>query len=72
MNFYGIYNFEYSNNIKNFKLNERFNYPIGIKNELAHWHREKHCTDKLLACLYNQYFLVEQYKNNAQALEGKF
>src|SRR5947208_8542611 len=28
--------------------------------------------DKLLTCLYNQYFLVEQYKNDVQILEGKY
>ncbi|CAB5382397.1 unnamed protein product [Rhizophagus irregularis] len=56
---------------QNLDLNTRFDYPKSIENELQHWHKEnlEDCMDKLLACLYDQYFLVEQYKNNVQALE---
>ncbi|CAB5395158.1 unnamed protein product [Rhizophagus irregularis] len=71
LNFNGIYNFEYDFDYRNLDLNTRFDYPKSIENELQHWHKEnlEDCMDKLLACLYDQYFLVEQYKNNVQALE---
>ncbi|PKY30536.1 hypothetical protein RhiirB3_531106 [Rhizophagus irregularis] len=71
LNFNGIYNFEYDFDYRNLDLSTRFDYPKSIENELQHWHKEnlEDCMDKLLACLYDQYFLVEQYKNNVQALE---
>jgi hypothetical protein len=73
LNFNGIYNFEYDFDYRSLDLNTRFDYPKSIENELEHWHKEnlEDCMDKLLTCLYNQYFLVEQYKNNVQTLEGK-
>jgi len=74
LNFNGIYNFEYDFEYRNLDLNTRFDYPKSIENELKHWHKEnskENCMNKLLACLYNQYFLVEHYKNNVQMLEGK-
>ena len=74
LNINGIYNFEYENDYKTFDLNERFDYPKSIENELEHWHNEnlKDCMDRLLTCLYNQYFLVEKYKDNVQEIEGKY
>jgi hypothetical protein len=73
LNFNGIYNFEYDFDYRSLDLNTRFDYPKSIENELEHWHKEnlEDCMDKILTCLYNQYFLVEQYKNNVQTLEGK-
>jgi hypothetical protein len=72
LNFNGIYNFEYDFEYRSLDLNTRFDYPKSIENELKHWHQEnlEDCMNKLLKCLYNQYFLVEQYKNNVQVLEG--
>ncbi|RGB26520.1 hypothetical protein C1646_720950 [Rhizophagus diaphanus] len=72
LNFNGIYNFEYNFEYRNFDLKTRFDYPKSIENELKHWHKEnleEDCMNKLLTCLYNQYFLVEHYKNNVQMLE---
>ncbi|GBB84949.1 hypothetical protein RclHR1_11530001 [Rhizophagus clarus] len=71
LNFNGIYNFEYDFDYRSLDLNTRFDYPKSIKNELKHWHKEnlEDCMDKLLTCLYDKYFLVEQYKNNVQTLE---
>ncbi|RIA86147.1 hypothetical protein C1645_807927 [Glomus cerebriforme] len=72
LNFNGIYNFEYDVDYRSLDLTERFNYPKSFEDELEHWHNlnlKDDCMDKLLACLYNQYFLVEQYKNNVQTLE---
>ncbi len=73
LNFSGIYNFEYDH-YKSFSFNERFDYPKSVEIELGHYHKNNltDCMNKLLTCLYNQYFLVEQYKNNVQALEGKY
>ncbi|RGB26522.1 hypothetical protein C1646_770336, partial [Rhizophagus diaphanus] len=71
LNFNGIYNFEYDFEYRNLDLNTRFDYPKSIENELRHWHKEnlEDCMDKLLTCLYDHYFLVEQYRNNGQMLE---
>ncbi|EXX61209.1 hypothetical protein RirG_173230 [Rhizophagus irregularis DAOM 197198w] len=72
LNFNGIYNFEYNFEYRSLDLNTKFDYPKSIEDELKHWHKEntkEDCMDKLLACLYNQYFLVEHYKNNVQMLE---
>ncbi|PKC06819.1 hypothetical protein RhiirA5_481799 [Rhizophagus irregularis] len=72
LNFNGIYNFEYNFEYRSFDLKTRFDYPKSIENELKHWHKEnleEDCMNKLLTCLYNQYFLVEHYKNNVQMLE---
>lgn len=73
LNFSGIYDFKYDNNCISFSFNERFDYPKSVEIELGHLHKNNlsDCMNKLLTCLYNQYFLVEQYKNNVQALEGK-
>ncbi|PKY51631.1 hypothetical protein RhiirA4_407588 [Rhizophagus irregularis] len=57
LNFNGIYNFE---------------YDFDIENELRHWYDKENledCMDKLLMCLYDRYFLVEQYRNNGQMIE---
>ncbi|CAB4463603.1 unnamed protein product [Rhizophagus irregularis] len=72
LNFNGIYNFEYNFEYRSLDLNTKFDYPKSIEDELKHCHKEnskEDCMDKLLACLYNQYFLVEHYKNNVQMLE---
>ncbi|PKY16229.1 hypothetical protein RhiirB3_480626 [Rhizophagus irregularis] len=71
LNYSGIYDFKYDNNWINFSFNERFDYPKSVEIELGHLHKNNlsDCMNKLLTCLYNQYFLVEQYKNNVQALE---
>ncbi|CAI2171922.1 12733_t:CDS:10 [Funneliformis geosporum] len=72
LNFDGIFNFVYNKSNKNFHLNERFNYPKIIKNELKNWHTKQNlpdCMDRLVSCIYDKYFLVEHYKNNAQFLE---
>jgi hypothetical protein len=73
LNFSGIYDFKYDNDWVSFSFNERFYYPKSVEIELGHLHKNNvtDCMNKLLTCLYNQYFLVEQYKNNVQALEGK-
>ncbi|GBC09935.1 hypothetical protein RclHR1_09210004 [Rhizophagus clarus] len=71
LNFSGIYNFEYNFVHRSFDLSTKFDYPKSINNELKHWHKGnlEDCMDKLLTCLYDKYFLVEQYKNDVQMLE---
>jgi len=74
LNFDGIYSFEYNESNKSFNLKDKFRYPRIIKNELKNLNTKKDlssCMDQLLLCLYDKYFLVEHYKNNAQFLEGK-
>jgi len=74
LNFKGIYNFEYNESNKSFNLKDKFRYPRIIKNELKNLNTKKDlssCMDQFLLCLYDKYFLVEHYKNNAQFLEGK-
>jgi hypothetical protein len=68
LNYHGIYNFEFNEYFDSFKLNEKFNYPKSIETEL----KGSDCMDKIFRCLYDQYFLVEQYKNDVQILEGKY
>ncbi len=74
LNFNGIYNFKYNNENRIYGINERFEYPNNLRVELDHWHTGKSsdCMNRLLACLYDKYFLVEKYNNNVQVLEGKY
>ncbi|CAB5205669.1 unnamed protein product [Rhizophagus irregularis] len=43
-------------------------YP-SIRRELDSWYVDDDCMKRLLSCIYDKYFLVTQYKNNAQSLE---
>jgi hypothetical protein len=69
LNFHEMYNFKFKGDFKSFKLNEKFEYPKSFRSELNN-ETLMDCTDKLLTCLYDQYFLIERYKNNVQVLEG--
>jgi hypothetical protein len=72
LNFHGIYNFEFNERFDFFNLNEKFKYPTSIRRELDNWFAEKDdCMKRLLSCIYDKYFLVTQYKNDVQSLEGK-
>jgi hypothetical protein len=70
LNYHGIYNFKF-NFDKGFTLEKRFKYPKNFRHELNNTGRYMDCMDRLLSCLYNQYFLTEQYKNDVQVFEGK-
>ncbi|CAB4389940.1 unnamed protein product [Rhizophagus irregularis] len=67
LNFHGIYNFE----IEGLKLNEKFEYPPNTKRELKNWYTSESTDwmERLLPYIYNNYFLVAQYKNGVQSLE---
>jgi hypothetical protein len=69
LNFHGIYDFKFNCGFKSFKLNKRLKYPKSIRYEL---NSEADCMNKLLTRLYDQYFLVERYKNDEQVFEGKY
>jgi hypothetical protein len=69
LNFHGIYNFEFNGGFESFDLNEKYSYPKSIRRELNNGILTD-CMDKLLTCIYDQYFLVERYKNSVQTLEG--
>ncbi|RIA85127.1 hypothetical protein C1645_879508 [Glomus cerebriforme] len=71
LNFNGIYNYEYNNENLSFNYSEKFDYPKSMKDELNYWHTGNltDCMNRLLACLYNNYLLVEKYKNKVQVLE---
>ncbi|EXX70368.1 hypothetical protein RirG_088030 [Rhizophagus irregularis DAOM 197198w] len=71
LNYRGIYNFEFDDHFDFFTLNEKFEYPASIRRELDSWYVDDDCMKRLLSCIYDKYFLVTQYKNNAQSLEGK-
>ena len=60
LNFHGIYNFEFS-------------YPQSVRRELVQWYTGAgdDCMKQLLSHIYDKYFLVTQYKNNVQSLEGR-
>ncbi|PKY16216.1 hypothetical protein RhiirB3_428551 [Rhizophagus irregularis] len=60
LNFHGIYNFE----IEGLKLNEKLR-------ELKNWYTSESTDwmERLLPYIYNNYFLVAQYKNGVQSLE---
>ncbi|RGB26863.1 hypothetical protein C1646_746653 [Rhizophagus diaphanus] len=67
LNFHGIHNFNCNDG---FQL-RKFNYPKCIRRELDSLGSSEisDCMDILLSCVYDKYFLVEQYKNNVQFLE---
>jgi hypothetical protein len=69
LNFHGIHSFNCNDG---FQLNKKFNYPKCIRRELDSLGSDEisDCIDILLSCVYDKYFLVEQYKNNVQLLEG--
>ncbi|PKC57500.1 hypothetical protein RhiirA1_541575 [Rhizophagus irregularis] len=69
LNYRGIYNFEFDDHFDFFTLNEKFEYPASIRRELDSWYVDDDCMKRLLSCIYDKYFLVTQYKNNAQSLE---
>ncbi|PKY38092.1 hypothetical protein RhiirA4_439136 [Rhizophagus irregularis] len=69
LNYRGIYNFEFDDHFDFFTLNEKFEYPASIRRELDSWYADDDCMKRLLSCIYDKYFLVTQYKNNAQSLE---
>jgi hypothetical protein len=81
LNFRGIYNFEFNDHFKYFNLNEKFEkfeYPQSVRHELDDWFTRTDdcddcddCMEQLISCIYNKYFLVTQYKNDVQLLEGK-
>lgn len=78
LNFRGIYNFEFSDYCDFFDLNEKFEYPQSVRYELDNWYTRTgdcddcgDCMERLISCICNKYFLVTQYKNNVQSLEGK-
>ena len=75
LNFRGIHSFEYNDYFDsdyfNFYFKEKFNYPKSFRDELDYWFRERNCMKRLLACVYDKYFLATLYKNDVQLLEGK-
>jgi hypothetical protein len=69
-NFDGIHSFSRNDS---FKLDKTFNYPKCIRLELDSLDLSEVsvCMDILHSSICDKYFLVEQYKNNVQLLEGK-
>ncbi|PKY52149.1 hypothetical protein RhiirA4_469605 [Rhizophagus irregularis] len=71
LNFYGIYNFEFSDHYYSFRLSEKFEYPQSIKRKLNNWYADTDdgCMKRLLSSIYDKYFLVTKYKKDNQLLE---
>ncbi|RGB24235.1 hypothetical protein C1646_773379 [Rhizophagus diaphanus] len=69
LNFRGIYNIEFDDDFDFLRLNEKFEYPQNIRRELDNWYTDNNCTERLLSCIYNYYFMIAQYKNGVQSLE---
>ncbi|RGB30630.1 hypothetical protein C1646_765101 [Rhizophagus diaphanus] len=72
LNFRGIYNIEFNDDFDFLNLNEKFEYPQNIRFVLDHWLtfvEFSDCTNRLLSCIYDKYFLVTRYKNSVQSLE---
>jgi hypothetical protein len=73
LNSHGIYNFKFNDRFDYFELDKKFGYPPSIRRKLDNWYtgKNKNCMKRLLSCIYDKYFLVTQYKSDAQSLEGK-
>ncbi|CAI2181778.1 17756_t:CDS:10 [Funneliformis geosporum] len=71
LNCEGIYNFRYNKNRKNnkFILDESFEYPKSIAFELENTKLKSERMEVLFTSICDKYLLVEQYKNDMQALE---
>ncbi|CAB5320432.1 unnamed protein product [Rhizophagus irregularis] len=72
LNFRGIYNIEFDDNFDFLKLTEKFEYPQNIKIVLDNWLKFSgfaDCTNRLLSCIYDKYFLVTRFNNGVQSLE---
>jgi hypothetical protein len=74
LNFSGIYSFEFNKNYDYIDLSGKFGYPQNIRRELDNWYTntDNDCMERLLSCIYSNYFLAAQYKNGVQSLEGKY
>ncbi|RIA87165.1 hypothetical protein C1645_828188 [Glomus cerebriforme] len=68
LNFHGIHSFNCKDG---FNLNKKFDYPNRIRRELDSLDSSEisECMNLLHSYIYNEHFLVEQYKNNVQLLE---
>jgi hypothetical protein len=73
LNFHGIYNFKFNKHFDFFNLNEKFNYPQSMRHKIDKWYNKGYlgCLRRLLSSIYDKYFLVTQYKNHVQSIEGK-
>ncbi|PKY33126.1 hypothetical protein RhiirB3_451804 [Rhizophagus irregularis] len=71
LNFRGIYNIEFNDDFDFLKLNEKFEYSQNIRFVLDNWLKfsESDCTNRLLSCIYDKYFLVTRYNNGVQSFE---
>jgi hypothetical protein len=69
LNFSGIYSFKCKDN---FSLYKKFGYPQCINRELEALDSSEmsDCINLISSCIYTKYFLVENYKENVQLLEG--
>jgi hypothetical protein len=69
-NFDGIHSFDSKDN---FILFKKFDYPQCIERELKALDPSEisNCIDLLSSCIYDKYFLIENYKDNIQLLVGK-
>jgi hypothetical protein len=77
LNFNGIYDIYFNDNFDFFHLNEKFEYPQSVRSELDDWYNLSNtedvrhdCIKRLLSSIYDKYFLVVQYKDDVQCLEG--
>jgi hypothetical protein len=79
LNFEGIFSFKPSNNFEFKNKFKKFEYPRNVRRELDNWYtrdpRDHHdpdnCMERLISHIYDKYFLVTQYRNDVQSLEGK-
>lgn len=71
LNFHGIHSYNCDNG---FQLNKKFKFPKCIRRKLDSLSSSEisECINILLSRIYDKYFLVEQYKNNVQLLEGNY
>ncbi|CAB4474212.1 unnamed protein product [Rhizophagus irregularis] len=72
LNFRGIYNIEFNDDFDFLKLNEKFEYPQNIRFVLDNWltfAEFADCTNRLLSCIYDKYFLFTRHNNGVQSLE---
>ncbi|CAG8590670.1 2898_t:CDS:10 [Funneliformis caledonium] len=72
----GIFKIPYSHrsndilfNYIGYQTTEKFSFPKRFDKELQTWYKSKNCMERLLSCIYNHYFLIEQYKDGVQTCE---
>ncbi|PKC54360.1 hypothetical protein RhiirA1_507095 [Rhizophagus irregularis] len=72
LNFRGIYSIKFDDNFDFLDFNEKFKYPQIIRFVLDNWYtfdEFSDCTNRLLTCIYDKYFVITKYISGTQSLE---